>query len=50
MKQKPDKLKKLLIFNALLLALCLVITINLLETGGQPVLPQATPAVTQANP
>jgi hypothetical protein len=47
MKRKPDILKKLLIFNVLFLALSIVITINLLETGGNPV-PQATPAVTQA--
>lgn len=49
MKQKPDLLKKLLIFNVLFLALSVIITINLLETGGKP-LPQATPAVTQTAP
>jgi hypothetical protein len=48
MKQKTDPLKKLLIFNALILVLSIVITINLLETGGRAVTPQATPAATQA--
>jgi len=48
MKQKSDQLKKLLIFNALILVLSIVITINLLETGGRAVTPQATPAATQA--
>lgn len=47
MKQKPDILKKLLIFNVLFLALSIVITINLLETGGRPI-SQQSPAVTQA--
>ena len=47
MKQKSDQLKKLLIFNALILVLSIVITINLLETGGRAAEPQATPAVTQ---
>ena len=49
MKQKTDSLKKLLIFNALILVLSIVITINLLETGGKPI-PQETPAVTQTAP
>lgn len=56
MKRKKDKLKKLLIFNALFLALSVVITINLLETGGHPsaspqVAPQSTrqPAATTAD-
>lgn len=49
MKQKTDPLKKLLIFNALILVLSIVITINLLETGGKPI-SQETPAVTQAAP
>lgn len=49
MKRKTDILKKLLIFNALFLALSVVITINLLETGGKPI-PQETPAVTQTAP
>ena len=49
MKRKPDLLKKLLIFNVLFLALSVIITINLMETGGKP-LPQATPAVTQTAP
>ena len=49
MKRKPDILKKLLIFNALFLALSVVITINLLETGGKPI-PQETPTVTQTAP
>ena len=48
MKQKSDQLKKLLIFNALILVLSIVITINLLETGGSAATPQATPAATQA--
>ena len=47
MKRKPDHLKKLLIFNVLLLALCVVITINLLETGGKAAAPAESPAVTQ---
>lgn len=34
MKRKTDKLTKLLILNLLFLALAIVITINLLETGG----------------
>ena len=41
MKRKPDQLKKLLIFNVLILALCVVITINLLETGGTAASAQA---------
>jgi len=49
MKQKTEPLKKLLIFNALILVLSIVITINLLETGGRAVTPQATPAATQAS-
>ena len=49
MKRKTEELKKLLIFNALFLVLSIVITINLLETGGKPAAPQATPAVTQSN-
>jgi len=48
MKQKSDQLKKLLIFNALILVLSIVITMNLLETGGSAAAPQATPAATQA--
>ena len=48
MKQKSDQLKKLLIFNALILVLSIVITITLLATGGRAVTPQATPAATQA--
>lgn len=48
MKRKKDKLKKLLIFNALFLALSVVITINLLETGGLPsASPEAAPQSTQ---
>lgn len=47
MKRKPDKLKKLLIFNVVFLALCVVITINLIETGGKPTQPQPTTQVTQ---
>ena len=49
MKRKTDILKKLLIFNALFLALSVVITINLLETGGKPI-PQTTPAIAQTAP
>lgn len=48
MKRKTDKWKRMIVLNALLLALSIVITINLLETGGKPTLPQDTPAVTQA--
>lgn len=47
MKRKTSILKKLLIFNVVFLALCVVITINLLETGGKAPVSQATPAVTQ---
>lgn len=48
MKRKTNQWKKWIIFNALFLALSIVITINLLETGGRPTLPQETPAATQA--
>ncbi len=47
MKRKTDTLKKLLIFNVLFLLLSIVITINLLETGGRAAA-QTTPAVTQS--
>lgn len=47
MKRKPDILKKLLIFNVLFLALSIVITINLIETGGRPAAEPATTEVTQ---
>lgn len=47
MKRKPDQLKKLLIFNVLILALCVVITINLLETGGTAATVQTPSAATQ---
>lgn len=47
MKRKPDHLKKLLIFNVLFLALCVVITINLLETGGKAAPAQTPTAATQ---
>ena len=47
MKRKPDQLKKLLIFNVLLLALCVVITINLFETGGKAAAPQPPHAAVQ---
>ena len=49
MKRKPNQLRQLLIFNLLLLALAVVITINLVVTGGGSVaVPEATPAVEQA--
>lgn len=48
MKRKTDTLKKLLIFNVLFLLLSIVITINLLETGGRAAPAQAAPAVTQS--
>lgn len=45
MKRKPNQLRQLLIFNLLLLALAVVITINLVVTGGGSVaMPEATPA------
>ena len=47
MKRKPDPLKKLLIFNVLFLALFVVITINLLETGGNATTAPTQPAATQ---
>lgn len=47
MKQKTDKLTKLFIFNVLLLALAVVITINLLETSGARASQHATPVATQ---
>ena len=47
MKRKTDKWKRMIVLNALFLALSIVITINLLETGGKPTLPQETPAATQ---
>jgi hypothetical protein len=47
MKRKPDNLKRLLIFNVLLLALFVLITINLIETGGQPLAAIEQPAATQ---
>ena len=47
MKRKPDRLKNLLIFNVLFLALCVVITINLLETGGKAAIAQTPPAAAQ---
>lgn len=47
MKRKTNQWKKWILFNALFLVLSIVITINLLETGGKPSLPQETPAVTQ---
>ena len=48
MKRKTNQWKKWIIFNALFLVLSVVITINLLETGGRPTLPQETPSATQA--
>ncbi|MEA4915556.1 MAG: hypothetical protein VB061_13405 [Christensenella sp.] len=47
MKHKPDNWKRMIVLNALFLVLSVVITINLLETGGKPTLPQETPAATQ---
>jgi len=47
MKRKINRWKKWIILNALFLVLSIVITINLLETGGKPTLPQETPAATQ---
>ena len=47
MKRKTNQWKKWIILNALFLVLSIVITINLLETGGNPTLPQETPAATQ---
>ena len=47
MNQKTNQWKKWIIFNALFLAQSIVITINLLETGGRPALPQETPTATQ---
>ena len=47
MAKEQKHLTRLLIFNLLFLALTVVITINLLETGGKPTLPQETPAATQ---
>ena len=49
MKRKTNQWKKWIILNALFLVLSIVITINLLETGGKPI-PQETPAVTQTAP
>ncbi len=48
MKRKTDPLTRLLIFNALFLALSIMITINLWETGGRETAPQSTPALTQS--
>ena len=48
MNQKTNQWKKWIILNALFLALSVVITINLLETGGRPILPQESPMATQA--
>ena len=45
---KTSQWKKWIILNALFLALSVVITINLLETGGRPTPPQETPTTTQA--
>ena len=51
MKRKPNKLKELLIFNLLLFALAVVITINLVVTGGgRAALPEATPAEATQSP
>ena len=51
MKRKPNKLKELLIFNLLFLALAIVITINLFVTGGGSVaMPEATPAEATQTP
>lgn len=47
MKQKPDSLKRILIFNVLLLVLCVLITINLIETGGRAKGAIEPPAATQ---
>jgi hypothetical protein len=47
MKHKKDNLKKLLILNALFLLLSIVITINLIETGGSATASVSQPAVTQ---
>lgn len=50
MKRKTDQLTRLLIFNVLFLALSIVITINLFETGGTASISQEAPAVTQTAP
>ena len=47
MKRKTDKWKRMIVLNALFLALSIVITINLLETGGKPAPAQETPVATQ---
>ncbi len=47
MKQKPSPLKRLLIFNVLLLALCVVILINLIETGGSATVAPEQPTAAQ---
>lgn len=46
MAKEQKHLTRLLIFNLLFLALTVVITINLLKTGGRPV-SQEMPAVNQ---
>jgi hypothetical protein len=46
-KRKKDLLKELLVLNVVFLALCVVITINLIETGGKAPVAQTQTAVEQ---